>query len=398
MSNIGYDNGTSTVNDDFLSIGTTLAKFGFKNTAESTKSLIQFENCPDCAVYCGWYSQKAYMNETFRFNRGAIAMHLYSGAATSVRDPADAWVAQILRSGAAATCGTVYEPLTTGFPQGGSVFTYLTQGYTWGEAGNMANLKISWQACFVGDPLYRPFATNWQKTVEKNIAMVSSDYSAGKHAFEAGDYSAAYAILEPMTRLAQIKKKPDGLASMVDQIRARAAESLAAAKNVMTGNDVKTACAGFLKVAQSFAGMSAAADALVAILDLESDPKTAQFVADARRDFDAGVELGKALQLPPKKKAECVKMLKAIVKDYAGTSSAQAAQEKLTELQSADKSISGSTAAKTGAARPDAAQELFDKGVQLLKEGKEKDARAYFERVVKEYPNSPCAELARQYL
>ena len=33
----------------------------------------------------------------------------------------------------------------------------LLKGYSWGEAAYMSEAVLSWQMCFIGDPLYRPF-------------------------------------------------------------------------------------------------------------------------------------------------------------------------------------------------------------------------------------------------
>jgi len=51
----------------------------------------------------------------------------------------------------------VYEPFLNGTPRLDILVQRLVQGRTWGEAAWMAQPQVSWQMCFVGDPLYRPF-------------------------------------------------------------------------------------------------------------------------------------------------------------------------------------------------------------------------------------------------
>jgi uncharacterized protein (TIGR03790 family) len=60
--------------------------------------------------------------------------------------------------GACVTAGAVYEPFLTGTPSVDILMDRLLKGYSWGEAAWMAQPLVSWQMCFVGDPLYRPFA------------------------------------------------------------------------------------------------------------------------------------------------------------------------------------------------------------------------------------------------
>jgi uncharacterized protein (TIGR03790 family) len=115
---------------------------------------------PDAAVYLAWYAQEAAGPMTardFRFRRGAVAYHLQSFSGASIRDPKAHWVGPLLTKGACATAGAVYEPFLNGTPRVDVLTQRLVQGRTWGEAAWMAQPQVSWQMCFVGDPLYRPF-------------------------------------------------------------------------------------------------------------------------------------------------------------------------------------------------------------------------------------------------
>lgn len=113
----------------------------------------------DAAMYFGWYSQDPagpFTREGWRFRPGAVACHIHSFSATSLRDPAHWWVAPLIERGADAVLGNVYEPylgLTTNL----DVFAErLTDGYTFAESAWLATPGLSWMNTVVGDPLYRP--------------------------------------------------------------------------------------------------------------------------------------------------------------------------------------------------------------------------------------------------
>ena len=115
---------------------------------------------PDTILYFGWYADKmsgALASDKFRFKPGAIACHLHSFSAETLRSSDARWCAPMLEHGAAAVLGNVWEPylsLTTHF----DVFTSrLTEGFTLGEAMWSATPVLSWMNVLVGDPLYRPF-------------------------------------------------------------------------------------------------------------------------------------------------------------------------------------------------------------------------------------------------
>jgi uncharacterized protein (TIGR03790 family) len=114
----------------------------------------------DVAVYYGWYDWNVngpFVNPSFRFKMGAVAVHLHSFSAAQLRDPAKNWCAPLLARGAAATLGNVHEPyleMTHNF----EVFqARLMAGYPLVEAAYMAVPVLSWQNVVLGDPLYRPF-------------------------------------------------------------------------------------------------------------------------------------------------------------------------------------------------------------------------------------------------
>ena len=115
-------------------------------------------DCPDTSLYCGWYSLGRYV-DAFSWNRGSIGYHMASAECVSLRNTdKPLWCRSILRDGAAATIGPVYEPYIQGFPLPELFFGYLVEGYmSMGEAYLVSLPYVSWQMVLVGDPLYQPF-------------------------------------------------------------------------------------------------------------------------------------------------------------------------------------------------------------------------------------------------
>src|SRR5262249_10511931 len=52
--------------------------------------------CRDCALYCGWYALSNY-TACCRFVKGAVAWHLASLEAVSLRNPGKQWAGNLLR-------------------------------------------------------------------------------------------------------------------------------------------------------------------------------------------------------------------------------------------------------------------------------------------------------------
>ncbi|MGL4399598.1 MAG: TIGR03790 family protein [Luteolibacter sp.] len=114
----------------------------------------------EAASYFGWYDWNLsgpFLNDRFRFRKGAVAMHLHSFSGEQLADPLKNWCGGLLEKGAAVTVGNVYEPylhLTHDFS---ILHQRLLAGFSWGEACWMAMPAISWQGVVLGDPMYRPF-------------------------------------------------------------------------------------------------------------------------------------------------------------------------------------------------------------------------------------------------
>jgi uncharacterized protein (TIGR03790 family) len=114
----------------------------------------------DAALYFGWYAlppDGPFLNPKFKFKQGAVACHIHSFSATSLRNPKEGYLAPFIKMGAAALPGNVWEPYLGLTVELDKLNTCLQKGYTVGEAAMMASVGISWMNVVVGDPLYRPF-------------------------------------------------------------------------------------------------------------------------------------------------------------------------------------------------------------------------------------------------
>lgn len=111
-------------------------------------------------LYFGWYTEHMtgpFVRPDFRFARGAVAVHIHSFSALTLRDPLHHWTGPLLSAGAAASFGNVYEPYLALTPQLDIFHDRLRAGFTFAESGYMAMRALSWMTTFVGDPLYRPY-------------------------------------------------------------------------------------------------------------------------------------------------------------------------------------------------------------------------------------------------
>ncbi len=125
---------------------------------DTSPQLFQPGACPDAALYCGWYSLAKYV-DAFDWKPGAVAYHLASNEAQTLRDPASqVWCKKLLEDGVCATIGPVYEPYLGSFPRPNEFLSLLLQGeLTLVECFARTNPFNSWMMTLIGDPLYRPF-------------------------------------------------------------------------------------------------------------------------------------------------------------------------------------------------------------------------------------------------
>jgi hypothetical protein len=134
------------------------------------------------ALYFGWYSEQptgAVAQSGFRFLPGAVAFHLHSFSANSVRDGVHWWAGPLLTHGAAAVLGNVYEPylgLTTHFDD---FAERLAAGMTLAESAYAATPGLSWMNDVIGDPLYRPGLVWAKLKLDADAGRTSGGESGG---------------------------------------------------------------------------------------------------------------------------------------------------------------------------------------------------------------------------
>jgi len=114
--------------------------------------------CPDAALYCGWYHLGQYV-DAFSWTKGSVGYHIASGECRTLKRPgSQVWCKRMLEKGIAATLGPVNEPYVQAFPLPDLFFRFLLDGYwTLAESYALSKPFSSWQMVLIGDPLYRPF-------------------------------------------------------------------------------------------------------------------------------------------------------------------------------------------------------------------------------------------------
>jgi uncharacterized protein (TIGR03790 family) len=130
------------------------------------------------AFYAGWYTgdfRGPFENTSARFRRGAIAYHIHSFSAETVRSETKNWVGPLLAHGATATMGAVYEPYLRFTPDVSLFVSSLLSGLSFAESAYQSQLALSWMVTFVGDPLYRPFPRNFFENLDAAQTSKSPD-------------------------------------------------------------------------------------------------------------------------------------------------------------------------------------------------------------------------------
>lgn len=123
-------------------------------------TLPAWARCDAPALYFGWYAgalNGPFAQDGFRFPPGAVALHIHSFSADTLRSTTQGWVGPLVARGVTATFGNVTEPYLELTHQPQLVLKALARGDTLGDAAGYAVPVYSWQAMTVGDPLYRPF-------------------------------------------------------------------------------------------------------------------------------------------------------------------------------------------------------------------------------------------------
>jgi uncharacterized protein (TIGR03790 family) len=266
-------------------------------------------------LYFGWYAGNLngpFARSGFAFPAGAIALHIHSFSAPTLRSDSAGWCGPLVARGVAATVGNVFEPYLGLTHRPTHLLRALAQGKNFGDAAYAALPALSWQAVAIGDPLYRPF----------KVALADQGPSA-------------YAVIRRANLLAREGRTADALALLQAAQRDQPglALGLALAKRALAQNEPAAAVAalGFaplLKtirpedwpllraIAELLAANGARPAAIQVYTNLAHTPaptpedfkallKEARQVADAAGDLLSSLEFGKQLsgldQLPAPK-------------------------------------------------------------------------------------------------
>lgn len=158
----GITSGGYLTGDEWLrKAAETARRFGFETTLDDTEPTFSAGfPLSQVGLYAGWYDGSVsgpFKAGAVEFLPGAVAYHLHSFSAHTLRAADKNWCGPLLARGATATLGCVEEPFLAGTPDLGVFFHRLTAGWTFGEAAWAAQGSLSWQVTVVGDPLYQPF-------------------------------------------------------------------------------------------------------------------------------------------------------------------------------------------------------------------------------------------------
>jgi uncharacterized protein (TIGR03790 family) len=159
-------------------------------------------------LYFGWYARHLngpFTLPNFRLAPGAIALHIHSHSAETLRSATTGWCGPLVARGAAVTCGAVFEPYLELMHQPQLLLRMLARGHNLGDAAYYAVPALSWQNIVIGDPLYRPFARG------------QAEQWAGREALPAT--LRAYAALREINRLVAAQKPGEAMALAREEMR-----------------------------------------------------------------------------------------------------------------------------------------------------------------------------------
>jgi uncharacterized protein (TIGR03790 family) len=145
---------------------------GDVNRAESTMPAGARFDAP--VLYFGWHAgdlNGPMALPGFRFPPGAIALHIHSFSAQTLRSATAGWCGPLVARGVTATFGNVFEPYLQLTLEPQLLLRALIMGMDLGDAAYFAEPALSWQTIVIGDPLYRPFAVTLEEQLARTAAL-----------------------------------------------------------------------------------------------------------------------------------------------------------------------------------------------------------------------------------
>jgi len=197
---------------------------GIPYSHDTAGEVVDLSTYKDPLHYQGWYAGGQTPKGKVKFRTGGIDVHLHSFSASTVRGTTSNWVGPLLSWNATCTYGTVYEPYTVGYPYEEFMWERIARGWQYGEAGMAGNELLSWQAIFVGDPLYRPYPTDWKERKDRARKALSQRLVPGTEPVD----EAGLVLLDACVKLlndradaikAVLKKDPKRALEMFDDAR-----------------------------------------------------------------------------------------------------------------------------------------------------------------------------------
>ncbi len=138
-----------------------LEALGFETVVDRESATFPAGARMDAPVfYFGWYAENLdgpFALPGFQFPPGAIAFHMHSFSATTLRSTSAGWAGPLVARGVTATFGNVDEPYMLGMHRPNLVLRALSRGANLVDAAYFGLQALSWQEVLIGDPLYRPF-------------------------------------------------------------------------------------------------------------------------------------------------------------------------------------------------------------------------------------------------
>ncbi|HTO04336.1 MAG TPA: TIGR03790 family protein, partial [Opitutus sp.] len=141
-----------------------LSQLGFETEVDRARTTFPATARFDAPIlYFGWYAGNVdgpFTRPDFRFPEGAIALHIHSYSATTLRNRQSGWTGPLVARGVTATVGNVFEPYLQLTHRPDLLVRALARGENFGDAACYAQPALSWHVIAIGDPLYRPFAVS----------------------------------------------------------------------------------------------------------------------------------------------------------------------------------------------------------------------------------------------